>query len=436
MRSPSDIIIELESDNSRLFKEDVIRKEMLSGNEVFFSGIGFACNKLITFGVKQIPEKNDDSNDTSVSWDQFVVLLNKLINREVTGNDAKNAIIQTMELCSKKDWNFWFRRILLKDLKCGVSEKTVNNVVLKQNPKYSIPVFSCQLAQDSNNHHSKLFGEKIVEVKLDGVRVISVVYPNGTVNQFSRNGKELLNFDNIKKQLSKFAHKFEYPVVLDGEVMSSSFQDLMKQVYRKTDVCTNDAVLYLFDIVPLSDFENGYSKIPQKDRSDILAKWYSVSEIDNVNVVNQELIDLNTSEGSEKLKQINKAAIDGGYEGIMIKDPNAPYECKRTSSWLKLKPILTFDLTITDLQEGRDKYSGMVGALVCSGEEDGKTINVDVGSGLTDEQRISFWENKRHLIGRIVEIKCDTITQNQNGTYSLRFPVFMRLRGFESGEKF
>ena len=90
----------------------------------------------------------------------------------------------------------------------------------------------------------------------------------------------------------------------------------------------------------------------------------------------------------------------------------------------------------TDLQEGRDKYSGMVGALVCSGEEDGKTINVDVGSGLTDEQRISFWENKKDLIGRIVEIKCDTITQNQNGTYSLRFPVFMRLRGFESGEKF
>ena len=38
-----------------------------------------------------------------------------------------------------------------------------------------------------------------------------------------------------------------YNLVLDGEVMSANFQDLMKQVHRKDGKQTTDAVLHLFD---------------------------------------------------------------------------------------------------------------------------------------------------------------------------------------------
>jgi DNA ligase-1 len=92
------------------------------------------------------------------------------------------------------------------------------------------------------------------------------------------------------------------------------------------------------------------------------------------------------------------------------------------------------DLTITDIEEGNDKYSGILGALVCQGEEDGKKIFVNVGSGFSDEQRKNYWDNKSELIGKIVEVKCDAITKNQEGTYSLRFPRFLKLRGFGAGE--
>jgi DNA ligase 1 len=64
-------------------------------------------------------------------------------------------------------------------LRCGTSEKTINKVVEKKWPDYAIPVFSCQLAHDSANHESKVAGKRYIEVKLDGVRVITIVRPNG-----------------------------------------------------------------------------------------------------------------------------------------------------------------------------------------------------------------------------------------------------------------
>ena len=67
----------------------------------------------------------------------------------------------------------------------------------------------------------------------------------------------------------------------------------------------------------------------------------------------------------------------------------------------------------------------------------GKFIKTNVGSGLTDADRESFWNAKDKLIGQIVEVRADAITQNQDAkdTWSLRFPRFLRFRGFNIGEK-
>ena len=66
-------------------------------------------------------------------------------------------------------------RILIKDLRCGVSEKTVNNVAKKMKLDYSVPVFSCMLAHDGAKHPKKIKGNCLVEYKYDGVRVIAIV---------------------------------------------------------------------------------------------------------------------------------------------------------------------------------------------------------------------------------------------------------------------
>jgi DNA ligase-1 len=155
----------------------------------------------------------------------------------------------------------------------------------------------------------------------------------------------------------------------------------------------------------------------------------------NVTVVAQELVDLDTDEGQVRYKEINALAIDGGYEGIMLKDASAGYKCKRSVAWLKLKPFIEVSLTVVSTEEGTGKNVGKLGALVCEGVDDGKDIRVNVGSGLTDEQRDEFWKSKDECVGMVAEVRADAITQNQDGTYSLRFPRFKGFRGFVPGEK-
>ena len=57
-------------------------------------------------------------------------------------------------------------------------------------------------------------------------------------------------------------------------------------------------------------------------------------------------------------------------------------------------------------------------------------------SGLTDDEREKFWLSKDKLIGRLIEIRADAITQSLEGEhYSLRFPRFKNFRGFKKDEK-
>jgi DNA ligase-1 len=434
------VISSLEDHPSRLNKEAIILAQAELGNNEFFEGCRLALDPMITFGLKQIPEKMDEDG-TGLHWDSFTLALTGLVTRNVTGNTARTMIETMMKSATKQEWNGWYRRILIKDLRCGVSEKTVNKVVEKKYADYAIPVFGCQLAHDSANHESKVAGKKLIEVKLDGVRVITIVRSDGRVDMFSRNGKELANFPHIAEQISSVIKQKgsskSMDVVLDGEIMSSSFQDLMKQVHRKDNVEAGDAVLHLFDVLTLADFEAGVYNKDQTTRSSMVKFWVETNQelLPSVTYVANELVDLDTELGQVRYKEINAKAIAGGYEGIMLKDPLAPYECKRSVAWLKLKPFIEVSLEVKDVEEGTGRNVGRLGALVCSGTDDGKEIYVNVGSGFSDSDRDSFWSSRDTLLEQIVEVRADAVTQNQDGTYSLRFPRFKGFRGFKIGEK-
>jgi DNA ligase-1 len=438
MQNCSDIIVELESKSSRIDKEKIIVREALLNNLELFDGFNLAYNALITFGVKKVPIHSGPDGQ-GLPWTVFKKLAEQLQNRELTGNAAKDAIELALTVATESEWNNWYRRILIKDLRCGVSETTINKQVEKINASFVIKKFSCQLAHDGANHEGKIKGKKIIESKLDGVRVLTLVWPNGKVQQFSRNGKELFNFEHVKKQFAAGAKYLDQPYVFDGEIMSKSFQDLMTQVHRKTSVEAGDAVLYLFDMLPLSAFEKGIYTVSQLERSATLKEWYEqqvfMQLLDNVRVVEQELVNLDSPSGRARFKEINQFAIDAGFEGIMLKDPDAPYELKRSVAWLKQKPVISVDLIIDSVEEGTGKNKGCLGAFVCRGIDNNRQISVNVGSGFTDLQRIEYWTNRDIIIGSTVEVLADVVTQNKDGTYSLRFPRFLRFRGFVPNEK-
>jgi DNA ligase-1 len=393
---------------------------------------------LYTFGVKQVPVK-EVKGGQGLSWTNFKELAEALYRRELTGHAARDAIELAMGVATDGQWNDFYRRILIKDLRCGVSEKTVNNVAKKQKKsEYAVPVFECMLAHDGANHETKIIGKKLLEPKLDGVRAITVIdFESRTVTMYTRNGKVLENFGHITKYLEDNLDNFGRSYVLDGEVVSHSFQDLMKQVHRKSDVQADDARLCLFDIVPLVEFKAGKSVMGQRRRSKFLKENFSNIFADSgcIEIIPQIEVNLDEFLGEIEYKDYNKKMVEEGFEGIMIKDPDAKYECKRSTSWLKQKPFIEVSLSITAVEEGTGRNVGRLGALVCEGIDDGKTICVNVGSGFTDGNRSSYWEERDTIVGQVVEVRADAVTQNQDGSYSLRFPRFLRFRGFIAGEK-
>ena len=115
----------------------------------------------------------------------------------------------------------------------------------------------------------------------------------------------------------------------------------------------------------------------------------------------------------------------------MINLGSGIYSHKRTDQLLKFKQVQSMDMIVSSIQEGNGKYEYMVGAINCfCNTDDGKSVEVSVGSGLSDEQRADWMLHPEKIIGKVVEIQYFSISQDSKnkGTnkYSLRFP---RLKG-------
>jgi len=437
MMQPWKIIQELEADNSRLKKEAIIKRESDADNQRFFDGVCMALDNFRTFGVQKVPLATKDNAIGPRVFDdsEFKDVISRLEDRTLTGNEMKNTIHNLAGRCKMEHWNDWYRRILIKDLRCGVTHKTIN-----KHSKYKVPVFECMLATDSAKHEKKMVGNVIVEPKLDGVRVVVICdVDKDEVKLFSRNGKELSNFPEINKTFDDMLDQMSESMVFDGEVMSDDFQTLMREIHRKAGAKTKDAKLNLFDCLPLAEFKNGGSNSVNDGilkRKEMLEsfKFHLKS---NIHLVEYVKMNLSDEDGQKQFADYNKMCIDRGFEGIMVKPVNGIYECKRSTLWLKVKPFIEVSLTVKATEEGTGRNVGKLGALIVEGKDDGKFIKTNVGSGLSDSDRDSFWKAKDKLIGQIVEVRADQITQNQDAkdVWSLRFPRFLRFRGFKVGEK-
>jgi DNA ligase 1 len=437
-------INKLNESDSRLHKEDVLKQALEASvlgsiNAQTFLGLTKACyNPYVTFGVRKVPD-TVGIVDAENPWNDFNELLVQLSQRRLTGNKALEAIDAMSERFDSEEWNTFCAAVIRRDLRCGISSTTINKICKKTD--WEIPVFGCQLATNSEGR-PEMKGIKRLEPKLDGVRMLMMVIPadDGEVTTicFSRNGKQFDNFGHIEEQVRDNWVKMvrlagtsnlSMGFVLDGEVIGNSFQELMRQARRKTDVQAEDSVYNVFDIIPLASFREGHWNAQLEKRIKILNDMRPVFDnMPSLELLPHIMVDLDTAAGKDQLERYAQDNVKAGFEGIMIKELQAPYVCKRSTDWMKWKPVITVDLEVIGVEEGTGRNEGRLGALVCAGVDDGKEITVNVGSGFSDTDRDTYWRDSQFIIGRTAEVMCDVITQNQDGTYSLRFPRFVRFR--------
>ena len=435
-QNPADAIVAMEAVSGKLDKQAICERALQDSPD-FHRGANLAYDPFITFGVRKAPTAEVDGG--GVSFESFATLCQALQERRLTGHAARDAIQKVMEQSTVHQWNNWYRRILLRDFRCGVTDSTINKAIKKVGGFEAIKTYSCQLAYPAKDKPKKMTGKKWLETKYDGARLNIVVFPDGQVEILSREGRPITNFPHLAEQFAKTASWHNVPIMYDGEVVSGQFYEMMSSFKQKKRQVANDAAFVLFDYCLWSVIESGGTfKQTQRVRRELLTSWLAehAEHLPSVEIIEHIEVDLDTEEGRKaasefNLKMTELALIDPKVEGVMYKDPEGFYHTKRSDVWLKEKPFIDVTLEIVGFYAGEEgkEFENALGGFVCKGHDLGKNIEVDCGGGYTHEMRHEFWANRDKLVGRLIEIRCDCLTpEREDGTVSLRFPVFQRFR--------
>ncbi|WIT26288.1 hypothetical protein [Bacillus phage SPO1L3] len=372
-------------------------------------------NNFIIFGIKKVPKvKPVEKSDVELNFKLFGDLLDDLAARRLTGNKAKEAVQVFFSCCDETEQK-WYAKIIQRDLKIGITEKTINKVF----DNY-IPIFECQLAEPFKE--KKVPEEYIIDPKLDGYRGLAFAYADRTEFR-TRNGKELEGYDLI---LEEIEHHLPIGYVYDGEIMAPSgkFNDVQRTAFKKAK--SKEGIFHIFDMVPIEEWENNSFSEELSVRKDRLAEIMKDCDSALIQLVPVHGPFKKSPESWERVLKLYDEALDEGLEGLMMKDTKAKYKMGKSFNIMKIKPYETIDLRVVGVQEGKEgtQHEGSLGALIV--EYKGNTVNV--GSGFSHQLRAELWANKEAQTDRIIEIEYKEETTDKNGKHSLREPRFKRFR--------
>ena len=429
---------EIRATNSRILKEEILKKwwdeylkqiERNNDNEPLASFIDlfrYVYNYDTQFYItsanilkKDLTEKGLFAGKHYIFiWD----LLSDLSNRVITGHQAIMAVQQFLKKHTESQQKL-ILDIIDKDLKCGLSEVTINKVCGD-----IIKTYNVALANKYDPKKHILTNDWVIERKLDGVRC-NVINRNGVIKCYSRQGKEITTLGKLVDELQGHLPN---NTVLDGEVCLvdenglESFQGIMKEIKRKNYTIENPLLL-AFDYLTLQEFEAKDGATIYTERMKCLKEWYNLQNWNTQNKVAKHLSIVNYEHYSpEVLKEWNERVKEYHWEGLMFRKDTG-YEGKRTNNLLKYKMFMDEEFKVLAVEEGdaQELIDGKMVKIKCVGslviEYKGNKVNV--GTGLSLAQRKRWYEHPEEIVGKTITVKFFEPTQNQDGTWSLRFPV-------------
>lgn len=432
MNSVIDVLEALEGTTKRLEKEAIL--EANKKNELLKRTLVVTLDPYVTFGLKKIkpkpqkdvvPSPGPDEDDFLHDWIEFLTV--ELSTRNLTGNAAKNAAQKKIDSATEFSARLgvWFERILLRNLRVGVQDKTVNKIW-----PGSIKPFAVQLAnvvEADTVNDSIVFREPLnfplyVEPKLDGLRLVAIKN-NGKVTLYTRNGTEL---DTLPELVADLEACSLDNFVLDGEGCADGDQTVAwnesasVMMSSKNKKSAGNIKYNVFDHMSLEDWMNQKCDTPQCLRSLHAREMMNFMPGSIVRVVPQALV-----HDENELIEFYKKFLEMGYEGVMLKDIKGKYEFKRTDAMMKLKPVATYEGAVVGWYEGKlgTKREGMFGGfnvLLPNG------VVTNVGSGFSDELKAKIWsEGPKTYNGKIVECAGQPPLTSDG---KIRFPRLLRFR--------
>lgn len=427
------ILKKVGSTRSRKEKEQLLEEGIAEIGEPLEKTILYALDAYRQFNVTQVEYLPPTTAETI---DEIFNYLGALSHQRGASNAEKQVLCRLASF--DEETVEVVKRIINKDLRCGVGVKTAEKFV------EGVKAYGVMKPKTDKKTMRKDFGKFLQlaggygnicsSIKVDGVRICDcVVHEDGVVQYFSTNGKLYRNFHCFNPVMIDLAKKInkdygiEYPMGFDGEVISydGNFQSVVTQTQRDHDVDTSNLRFLVWGI-PTSGlrFRAHYSMA--RSYLPIVRKPLRQQKLIGPEAkTNVFCLYHNFHPSFNSWKDVEifaRSAINEGEEGIILKVTDHFHERKRSRLWFRLKALylegegVEVDLPVLRWEHGTGKFANLMGALICdyNGEE------VRVGGGFKEKQREDFMENTPKWI----TVNADSETNDK----SLRFPQFVRER--------
>lgn len=261
----------------------------------------------------------------------------------------------------------------------------------------------------------------LVQPKLDGMRCLAT-WRNGQVDLRSSEDNKIEQMPHLEADLAWLA---DHPsLTLDGELYfhGMAHSQIMSRTSRRVNLHeqVEDIQYYVFDLRDEAnpDWEQMHRTYTLKH---LLASHFSMW---------LRCVPTHEAWEEEDVAQLLGIFMADGYEGVIVRDPGAPYvwssPSKRPATMLKYKPRKEDTYIVTGFNEELSVHGvpkGSLGSLCCTDEE-GNEFAVGTGPILTKHGRGDLWEIRETLIGRTATVKYQEISQPGKVP---RFPVLVGL---------
>lgn len=437
MRDTALALLEIQNSSSTLDKQYLLKQH--GSSREFREILKFIYNPYFRTCI------SDAKLDKAPYYDGYPVPTDPLeimqyLVEHPTGDTETCGIVNTwMQRLSSPEEKWLARGIITQNLQIGVSVTTLNKVYGSD----FIPKISCMLGTPIDKiAESRQHWPYIVTEKLDGIRRI-MVKQNGQIKFYSRSGHLDEGLNEIAEEAKHLPDNYMY----DGELLAKGeFVDSIAQRQATNSIANRKGnkvglTFNIFDMVPVSEFLSGRPTPSSINRKLLLSSTlqdvsgaklledpneYGLYMASHDTGFKYDLIRpvpiLAYAYVMEDIEPVVNALWAAGKEGVMLNDPTASYESKRTKGLIKMKKTNTYTLRVEGFAEGTNKYEGMLGSLITMY----KDCYLQVGSGFTDMQRWEIWCNQDKYMGQLFEVESFGESTNKQGLVSLNCPIFKR----------
>ena len=367
------------------------------------------------------------------------------------------------------------RRILVKDLRCGASEKSINKAV--PNTIRIMPYMRCSTEKKIDNltfdnDPAQSLPNVIAQEKADGAFVNVLINSIGQIKFLTRNGKIVQQLGTLKKLISSqkpekqyggmrgimndpkkshFSRVFngELLVMRNGKVLGrKTGNGIINQCIQGT-ASKKDAdsvVLRLWDSITLQNFWLGSEGVSYSDRL-----YKTRNFVSTVNDPRVSLVETRYVHTYEEAREFYSELRADGKEGAVLKQRTTTWKDGTSATQVKMKNVIDVELILIGWYHGDPdrKYKKCIGGLIC--ETACGKLRVNLGGGFTDKERGYFPKKSGGQIldpndidlekaqeacdffemqeGAIVGAECESVIKSKSkGLYSLFLPVYCELR--------